>query len=184
MKSILLPLSLLSLFISCSSSHRKDPVMSAKELTEMKSTTSTIRDSDFLIEMADARMMDGKEGRLASLHGTTKRIRDYGTLMVQDQTKLLEQMRNLATQKEIVLPKQLSNQKRDGLKELRKLRGTKFDKKFISMITIDHERDVKAFSDASKDSQGFSQEIQQFSSKNLPLIQSHLDKINAIESSM
>ncbi len=56
--------------------------------------------------------------------------------------------------------------------------GEDFDKKFIKMMIIDHERDIKLFKKALdyKDA-----EVSAFAKKYLPMIQGHLDKIEVIK---
>lgn len=135
----------------------------------------------FLLESSDARRMDREEGKLAAERGTTEEIRQYGTLMITDQTMLLAKLEALAEQKKVVLPTTISKKKTKGLHRLEAKHEKDFDKKFISMITIDHKRDVRIFKRAtnSKDLQ-----VKAFAVEYLPLIQSHLDKIRKIKAAM
>ncbi len=132
----------------------------------------------FLTEMTDARLMDREEGMQAVTKGTTDEIKQYGQLMIDDQTYLLKELAILAATKNIMLPKEISEEKRDGLDGLKEKSGTDFDKKFISMICIDHKRDVKKFKKAAK---GDDAEVSAFASKHLPMIESHLEKVKQIE---
>jgi putative membrane protein len=134
--------------------------------------------SEFMTEAADARMMNIEQGKLAKEKGSTAAVRQYGEWMISDQTRLLKELRILAAEKNIMLPSTLSNKKAKALEDLREKEGEKFDKEFIQMMTIDHRRDVRGFDDATdfKD-----KDIQKFATTNLPMIQSHLDKIRQIE---
>lgn len=134
----------------------------------------------FLIESVDARMMDLEEGKLASERGTTPEIRNYGKLMIDDQTMLLEKIRELAKLKKVDLPSAISNRKMRGLKNLKKKSGKSFDKRFMYMITIDHKRDVRIFKKATEIEDV---QVKAFAKEYLPLIQSHLDKIRSIKES-
>jgi putative membrane protein len=157
-----------------------DPVKKANISNEKKSDNGKIDEevADFLVKSADARMMDKLEGGLASKKGTTAAVRQYGMLMVKDQTVLLDKLKVLAAERKISLPGGISNKKETGRQDLSGKTGEDFDKLFIKMMRIDHERDVKMFTEATgSDDKG----IRLFASRYLPMIQLHLDKINALE---
>jgi putative membrane protein len=166
----------LGLYLSACSSSDRDSVKQAQEQNQNSAIDEDI--SKFLTEAADARMMDIEEGKLAKERGTTPEIRQYGEWMITDQSRLLKELRVLAASKNIVLPNTLSNEKADGLEDLKEKEGEDFDDKFIKMITQDHKRDVDEFEDATdfKD-----KDVKKFAETNLPLIQSHLDKIQQIK---
>lgn len=139
----------------------------------------TKRDApEFIVEMNDARLMDREEGRLAASLGTTKEIRDYGTLMMKDQDILLAELKRLASSKNITLPAAISEKKSKALKKLSTLTGPKFDKRFIRMIKMDHKRDVKRFKKAMQYDDVATRE---FAAKYLPLIESHLTGVKALK---
>ncbi|MEO5775696.1 MAG: DUF4142 domain-containing protein [Flavobacterium sp.] len=134
----------------------------------------------FLTEMTDARLMDREEGRQALKKGTTQEIRNYGQLMIDEQTYLLNELQKFAARKNIQLPTEISEKKQNGLEDLKEKNGTDFDKKFIQMICIDHKRDVRKFKKATKDNDS---EVSAFAAKHLPMIESHLHKIKQIKKS-
>lgn len=160
-------------------SQRKDPVKKASEVNEEKADHDQINEpaADFIVSVADARMMDIYEGKLAAEKGTSSSIRAYGKLMVTDQTMLLNAVRSLAVKKNITLPEGISNKKENGRDNLAEKSGKDFDKTFAKMMAIDHKRDVKLFKQAI-DFEDF--EVSQFAKKYLPTIQTHLDQINTI----
>lgn len=132
----------------------------------------------FLIEMNDARMMDREEGKQAVEKGTNQEIKNYGNLIIKDQTFLLEELQKFAKTKNIKLKTEISKKKQKGLKDLKEKNGKKFDKKFISMICLDHKRDVRKFREATKSEDI---ELSNFAKKHLPMIKKHLAEIKAIK---
>ena len=132
----------------------------------------------FLTEMTDARLMDREEGKQAVLKGTTQEIKKYGQLMIDDQTYLLKELQKIAATKNITLPTEISEEKQNGLKDLKEKSGADFDKKFIKMICIDHKRDVRKFKKAAKCNDSG---VSSFAKEHLPMIESHLKKIKQIE---
>ena len=165
--------------IGCKNTKQNDSVKIADKQNDAKAVTGLINDdvADFLVQAADARMMDSKEGELAIQKGTTQEIKNYGKLMVKDQAKLLIKIKKMAAERNISLPAELSSHKKNGFEELNAKEGKDFDKKFCSMMKIDHERDVKEFTKASS---FMDNNINTFAAQYLPMIQSHLDKIKAI----
>lgn len=133
---------------------------------------------DFLNEMTDARLMDREEARQAVLKATTNEVKEYGELMIKDQTYLLNQIQDFAKAKNITLRTTISDKKKDALEGLKEKTGEDLDKKFIQMICIDHTRDVKEFTKATKSKDI---ELSKFASKHLPMIQKHLARIKTIK---
>jgi putative membrane protein len=174
-------LSLMLLFlVGCASS--KDSVDQALKASDFAAPEKPRYDAQFLVEMTDARLMDYQEGKLAARRGTTKVIRAYGRKMERDQTVLLKEMTAIAKAEKVVLPEVIGSEKREALEDLEKLRGKEFDRKFISMISIDHRRDVAEFKKASERLSNVSPPVMDFATAKLPLIQSHLDQAEALSS--
>ena len=182
MKKLITPaLSALALItIACSNLKRFDSVKNANQKNEELSNVGKVNKvvADFLVKIADARMMDSKEGQLALGNGTTTQIREYGKLMVTDQAKLMNAIKAIANKRNINLPSDISNTKYEGYQSLNKETGKDFDKKFCNMMIIDHKRDVNDFTNAMEIDD---KEIQTFAKINLPMIQSHLEKAKALE---
>lgn len=138
------------------------------------------RISKFMTEAADARMMDIEEGKLAMQKGTNDLVKNYAQQLIEDNTKLLKELRSLAGQKNITLPTTLSNDKADGLNDLRDQEGKEFDEKFIRMIQRDHKRDLDEFEEAADFND---RDIQQFAQRNISLFEKHLSKVDQVEES-
>lgn len=178
MTAKLVPVFLLSLFAAgCATSAATDSVRLANGANATRPAPVKKEVAEFVVDAVDARRMDYAEGKLAAERGTTSAIRDYGQLMLRDQTQLLAELNAVAAHEQITVPETLGAAKADHLRELMELNGEKFDKAFISSITIDHKRDVGEFKKAS----GFEQPvISAYAARRLPLIQAHLEKIEAI----
>jgi putative membrane protein len=133
---------------------------------------------EFITEMAEARLMDLEEGKIAQQKSTTKDLKSYGTLMVKDQTEMLHEIKKLAALKNITLPEELGPDKAEGLRDLKEVHGESFDKKFIKKMITDHKRDVKKFERAT---QSRDADVQVFATRYLPYVQSHLQRIRSLD---
>ncbi len=134
--------------------------------------------ADFLVKIADARIMGKKEGGLAVQKGSTAQIVDYGKLMMKDQEMLLSKIKKLAADRNITLPARISNNKQDGFNGLNEKTGRDFDEKFIKMMRIDHEKDLKDFKKAGELAD---KGVTDFAATYISMIQIHLDKLNEIK---
>jgi putative membrane protein len=177
---------ILALFsmICCSTltvnAQEKDPVKSANAKNEEKADKALVNDdvAEFLVKTADARMMGSKEGQLAVEKGTQSSIKEYGNLMIRDQAVLMAEVKKLAIKKNISLPAGISDKKEDGREDLSEKSGQDFDEKFIKMMIIDHERDIKLFKKAIEYPD---QVVAAFAKKYLPMIEEHLTRIKSIK---
>ena len=133
---------------------------------------------DFVRSASEARVMDIAQGKIAEQRATTRALKDYGTLMVTDQTRMLEDLKKIAVEKGFAVTEDLGEKKSSGLEALKRKHGKDFDDKFVKMMTIDHRRDLKEFEEALSSTDP---DIKVFATKYLPLVKSHLDMIKAIK---
>ncbi len=181
MRGALLLLSVVVLVLqACSTESRQsDSVWMAMESNRAKFAAADQREAaEFLVEMADARMMDGREGEVARDRGVHADVKAYGEVMVRDQAMLLAEIQALAASEGIFLPDRISNAKASGLASLMGKTGEDVDSTFISMICIDHERDVKEFREATELADP---EVRAFAARRLEMIEQHLAEAKAIK---
>ena len=160
---------------ACSS--KIDSVKEAKLLSDQKTPVDSEM-SHFLIDAVNDRRMEYNEGMLATERGTTSAIRHYGELIVRDQAYLLGELKIIAACRKVQLPESLSNKKSKLLTELREKQGEEFDKKFIKMITKDHERALRQFEKAGVMKDRY---IRIFAKRYAYMIQSHLDQLEKLK---
>ncbi|AZZ35580.1 hypothetical protein CIK05_01785 [Bdellovibrio sp. qaytius] len=182
-KIILVLMTSLFLLPSCQTPQNKDSVVDAQINSSMNPTEKiSPMNAEFLIQMADARMMDLATGELAEKRGAKKAVKDYGRKMVLDQEIMLEEIRSLAQMNGVTLPKEISDDKKSALKDLKKLKGRKFDKQFMTLIQRDHERDIRKFSDVKvSDAHINDPAIGAYAKNRLPMIEEHLAQVIEIQ---
>ena len=132
----------------------------------------------FLTKTAESRIMDFEEGKAAQQKSAVDAIKDYGSIMVRDQSKMLADLRALAASKHITLPDTPDEHQQKALVDLQQEEGNSFDKKFIKMMIIDHKRDVKKFKKAAQSSDP---DVRAFALKYLPVVESHLDDVQKLK---
>lgn len=127
-------------------------------------------DKLFLLEVADIRMMDWAEGNLAVERGTAP-YQKYGRRLMQDQDIIMKDLRELAASKNLVLPKEIGEERTEGLNYLKATNGDWFNRRFRRMIIKDHKHDISLFESAVKSQDP---DISNFAKEHLPMLEHHL----------
>ena len=127
-------------------------------------------DKLFLLEVADIRMMDWAEGNLAVERGTAP-YQKYGRRLMQDQDMMMKDLRELAASKNLVLPKEIGEERTEGLNYLKAANGDWFNRRFRRMIIKDHKHDIREFKSASESKDP---EISKFARQYIPMLEHHL----------
>jgi putative membrane protein len=137
---------------------------------------------DFSKEAAQGGMMEVQLGNLAMKNGGTQAVKDFGKMMVDDHTKINDQMKDLASKKNVDLPATVSDDQQKDIDKLSKKTGKEFDKDYVSMMVKDHKDDIDAFKKAQDKISD--NDYKTFISNALPTLQKHLDAIEAIHKKM
>ena len=147
-------------------------------------TSSALSDDDkkFMNEAAQGGMAEVKLGQLASEKAVSADVKAYGKKMVEDHTNANTELKAVAAKKGLTLPTEMNAEQKSDYDELSKLSGAEFDKKYVSMMVEDHEKDVADFKDQSED--GKDVYAKGFAAKTLPTLQKHLDMIKEIKGKM
>jgi putative membrane protein len=139
-------------------------------------------DSTFAAEAVKGNMTEVQLGNLAIKNGQSKQVKNFGAMMVKDHGKADMKLSAIAQSKKLKLPVAIDTAEQKILNNLSKKTGAAFDKAYISMMISDHQDDIKEFEAASQKVQD--PDLQKFAIKTLPVLQKHLDAINAIHDSM
>jgi putative membrane protein len=135
-------------------------------------------DMDFLKEAASGGLLEVELGRYAEQNAQNPRVKKFGAMMVKDHQKVNDELKSLASEKNVTLPAQLEGKHRDMLEDLQKENGADFDKAYMKGMVSDHEKDVDQFkkvAEGAKDPQ-----IKTFAAKTLPVLLMHLDSAKSI----
>lgn len=136
----------------------------------------------FTNEAAAGGLFEVEMGAIAQRNASSKAVKDFGKMMVDDHTQLNQELQALANKKNVPLPTEITNNQKDDTSKLGKETGSKFDKDYISMMVKDHEEDIDAFKKAGDDIKD--QEYKDLITKALPVLQKHLDAAKAIKDKM
>jgi putative membrane protein len=98
-------------------------------------------------------------------------------MMVQDHSAANEQVKSLASARNVTLPATPSEEKTNKLNSLSQKTGKAFDKEFMDMMVDDHQDAIRLFEkhNDSKDA-----EVGTFITNTLPKLKMHLDSAQAV----
>jgi putative membrane protein len=121
-------------------------------------------------------------GMMAEQKAKSQGVKDFGKMMVDDHTKINDNLKDIASKKNIDLPASITPDQKKDVDKLSKKSGADFDKAYVDMMVDDHKKDINAF----KKAQGnvSDNDIKNFITNSLQILQKHLDKIQAIKSKM
>lgn len=196
MKKLIILTSILGcsvLIFSCNNTAKTDSKANADTLNNMKdstvdSTRSITRDlkmtvshddARFAVEAANGGMAEVELGKLAQEKAGDQKVKDFGTMMVNDHSKANDQMKTLAAQKGITLPATIGENEQKLKGELSSKSGKDFDKAYIDAMIKDHQDDIKSFKSAISTLRD--PDLKNFATNTLPTLKMHLAAIQKIK---
>jgi putative membrane protein len=118
-----------------------------------------------------------KASGMAITNSNNQKVIGLAKMMIEDHTRMGEDIKQLETDKKITETDSISSGHRQMLNELSKKSGSAFDKAYLQMMVNDHEQALKLFTTASGNSDS---KIRKVAAQNLPAIKMHLDSANTI----
>ncbi|AFZ08254.1 hypothetical protein Osc7112_3914 [Oscillatoria nigro-viridis PCC 7112] len=134
------------------------------------------RDKNFVLQAAQTGMLEVQLGKLAVERGSSARVKEYGQEMVNEHTQANQELMQLAMQKGVELPTEMSSQNKALTDRLSGLSGTSFDKAYKQAMIESHNQAIALFQAQSQ--QGQDSELKGWATKLLPNLQAHLQMVN------
>lgn len=147
--------------------------------TVANANTAANPEESFMMAAASGGIAEVELGRLAQQKAQSADVKQFGEMMVVDHTRVNEELKELATRKNITLPTSMGDEHMSTMKRLQDLSGAEFDRAYVEEMIEDHQGDVEEFeekADSARDA-----EVKAFAEKTLPVLRRHLERIQAIE---
>ena len=141
-------------------------------------TAISMTDTNFILAAAQGGMTEVRLGELASTSGTRADVKEFGQMMVKDHTAINDDLKTLAAQKGVTLPKILDAEHQRMVDKMTALTGSGFDDAYIAGMIKDHKMDAKEFKAESAKTKDA--DIKGFVDKSIPVLEEHLKRITAI----
>jgi len=190
MKKISFVLLALPLAFACNNG-ANDSVERADSANEAKMDTSNNTNqtipvsentSQFMVKAADGGMTEVNAGKLAEQKANNPRVKDFGSMMVKDHSAAGDELKSLASQKNVTIPSTMSSDHQDAINDLNKKTGKNFDKAFMDMMVRDHKKVIDDFQTAENNTNDA--DVKAWIEKTLPTLKMHLDSAQAIQNAI
>jgi putative membrane protein len=135
--------------------------------------TSTLseRDQTFMKEAMEGNLLEVRLGELAQTNASAPEVKRLGQMMITDHKKAADELKNLASQKNVSLPTGLSEKSQKHYDMLAKKQGKDFDKAFTKCMVMDHKKDICKFKKEAK--KGDDPTVKTWASNTLPTLEHH-----------
>lgn len=138
--------------------------------------------ADFMVKAANMGMAEIELGRLAQDKARNQKVKNFGAMMVTDHTSASNELKMLASQRNVTLPDSISDAKRKSRENLAKKSGADFDKSFMRAMVDDHNETIDLFQKASDNVKDNA--VKTFVDNTLPKLRNHLDSAKAIQNGL
>lgn len=150
-------------------------------LRAQSGNSASILDKHFVSEALKGGMAEVQMGQLAAEKGESGDVKKFGQKMVADHTKLGDQMKHVADQIGVTVPKSPTMLQQVEIKKLSGLSGDQFDREYIRDMVKDHKQDLKDFKKEADT--GKSSLVKEAASQGSDVISDHLSMIEQIAAS-
>lgn len=154
----------------------KDP---SKSFTKGLVMNANRVDAKFAVDAADGGTAEVELGKMAQQKAANPQLKEFGAMMVSDHSMINNEMKNIAKNKGITLPKIMSDDLQKLRKKLYKKSGKEFDRAYLAAMIKDHKQDIRTFEAAIKELRDT--DLRRFAGINLPILKKHLSIIEKIE---
>ena len=147
------------------------------------STTNSVvtdeKSSEFLKKVTNSGMAEIQLAKLAHQKAAMDAVKNFAAMLERDHTAVNEQVKSLASQRNVALPATISDDKQKMYSDMEKMTGKAFDKDYISMMVKAHNDGISLFEDTKSNASDI--DVKNFADKTLPTLKMHLDSAKAIQ---
>jgi putative membrane protein len=149
---------------------------SAQNLNETKfpASPSKQQHAQYLMTAFASGLYEIRSAKAALKQTTNPDVKRLAGVMIKTNTTINDTISNLAAQKQISLPGDLTQDQKTQLKTLLAQKGAAFDEAYLRLIVDDHKNTIVLLNQAETSSDA---NIINWAKRTLPAIQEHLDRI-------
>lgn len=130
------------------------------------------QDRRFVTEAAQGGIMEVELGRLASERASNPEVKAFGRRMVEDHTVANERLKQVARERSLTLPTEMTAEQKQERDKLSRATGAEFDRMYMSHMVKDHQKDVSEFEKETQ--KGEDAAVRSFAQQTLPTLREHL----------
>lgn len=138
-------------------------------------------DAGLMRNIAHANLAEIATGKLAVEKATDPKVKEFAQQMVDDHTKALDEVTQLAQTKDVKLPTEPDVKHKAAMAKLKMMSGASFDKSYVKTAGVgDHvatEKLLKKTQSGARDA-----DLKALATKTLPVVQGHLKHAQDLDS--
>ena len=135
-------------------------------------------DREFAMKAASGGLAEVQAAQLAEQRATSPQIKQFAQRMITDHTAANTELQQIAKQADISLPVQPTGKDAAEGQKLRGVTGSAFDQAYAQGQLQDHRETVELFQKEA--SSGQDPALKAFAQKTLPILQQHLQMVEAL----
>lgn len=173
---------------SCNSNKSEDSKDSTEQVNneaiEATAPTDSVAsaqkdDAELVVELAAGGMTEVELSKVALQKATSAEVKKFAQMMVDDHTKANDELKTLASNKNIVLPTTLPDASQKTITDVSEKTGKKFDKEYMNVMVKDHKKAIDGFEKLAD--KGNDVDLKSFATKTLPTLNHHREEAERIE---
>lgn len=146
-----------------------------------QSTLVDDQGAKFITAANEAGVTEIKAASIAENNSKNLRVLNFAKMMVNDHVRAGQELKKIAVSKYVTLADTISKAHQEILGNLMKQTGPAFDKAYMQMMVIDHDKMIQLFNEVAENTD---KNLVDFSNKTMPVLKTHLDSAKAITASL
>lgn len=162
--------------VSCTNTTetKEDTKETAQEINkENMQTSAEEKDAKFLVEVAEINLEEIQLGQLAQSKSSKKEVKDLGKMMEEEHTKSLNQLKEIASKKGVVIPTSATSDTEEKYNKLSNKKETEFNEEYCEMMVKGHKDAIDKVEKVATESTD--EELKSWAAEALPNLKKHLD---------
>jgi putative membrane protein len=157
---------------------QNNPAMDSQMNGMAAAGQASVMDKMFVRKAMQGGMAEVQLGQLTLQKSSNDQVKQFAQRMIDDHTKLNDQMKPVAQQLGVSAPNQVSKKDRAAMAKLQTLSGSAYDEAYIRDMVKDHKQDLSDFQ--SEASSGQDQTVKDAATQGSQVISQHLQMIEQI----
>jgi putative membrane protein len=142
----------------------------------------TPAEQDFMMKAMQAHLAEVDVSRVALQKSDNREVRDYANMIESDHKHAMEDLADLMKDKNVPQPNTLAAQTQQDIGRTSNLTGPEFDREFMNMMVMDHQKAVEMFRDQQAIVQNA--DVKDYVEDMIPKLEMHLDKARRLQSKL
>jgi putative membrane protein len=157
---------------------QNNPAMDSRMNGMATTGQPSMTDKTFVRKAMEGGMAEVQLGQLTLQKSNNDQVKQFAQRMIDDHTKLNDQMKPVAQQLGVSAPNQVSKKDKATMAKLQALSGSAYDQAYIRDMVKDHKQDLSEFQ--SEASSGQDQTVKDAATQGSQVISQHLQMIQQI----